>query len=578
MMSEPEDEGAEVPITPSILTAVLFEEGADEPLEEFTLCHLRFSIASEECFCHVIPITVQNGRLLVAVPSSAWHRTVARRYLPANGLSKFVSVAVAVDKRGDEPPALDTVKVWVGYLNDELIACGEVGGSDEPGVASFGDDLNVEVRPSVEALFAVANEQFGFFTAPSAGGEEDLSPIHGRIAQLEAGVEDIRKTLAALPAQLASFGGVAPLPPKDIRPGEARGLSARGATPKKAAVQPDLKGLDPGVVTAARQAGVPEDQLRKLSALLVKPNQMQDFVQPSGRKRNVLSESEAEEDEDVEADGEVGGAETGNTAPIEKAVLQLSKLVRVMAEKRGPGSKSGFDGIFERIETAGEPSSSSSGGGRSKALAYKKLKAALIEKPDWISSAVEELMNENFSALRQAPGLGAVPCTARGWLEHRSKLLHYPATIRFGWTIAGILDSLRNDKVSEAKARAYLALIAIDQSSIDSGSWALAQEVLLEAPAPFSSFAGRKAVDVNEQVASRLLDDRMLDLFLWRLKDKDAYLESRRRLNAGRPKPPPADQPGRDQAPKGNPKGAPKGKAKTKPRHEGPNEEPHVDQ
>ena len=221
---------------------------------------------------------MQYGKLLVAVPASAWHRTVARRYLPTNGLSKFVSVAVAVDKNVEDPPAFETVKVWVGYLSDELAAGGEVGGSDEPGAASFGDDLGAEVRPSVEALFAVANEQYGFFTAQSAGCDGEESPLQGRIAILEAGVEDIRKTLAALPGQLASLGVATTLPPKDIRPGEARGLSARGATPKKAATKSDLSGLDPGVVTAARQAGVPEDQLRKLSALLRKPNQMQDFV------------------------------------------------------------------------------------------------------------------------------------------------------------------------------------------------------------------------------------------------------------------------------------------------------------
>ena len=132
--------------------------------------------------------------------------------------------------------------------------------------------------------------------------------------------------------------------------------------------------------------------------------------------------------------------------------------------------------------------------------------------------------------------------------------------------------------MSEAKARCYLALVAIDQSSIDSGSWSLAQEILLEVPAPFNSFAGRRAVDLNEQVASRFLDDRMLDLFLWRLKDKDSYLESRRRLNQSRLKPPPPGPPGREEVPKANPKGAPKVKAKARARNEGPNEEPHGDQ
>ncbi len=451
-----EEDEVQVPHTPSILSSLLFEEGAEEPESEFTLCHLRFSIAGEECFCHVIPITVQSGKLLVAVPSSAWHRTVARRYLPANGLSKVVSVAVAVDRNVEDPPAVDTLKVWVGYLSEDLVAQGEIGVSDEPGAASFGDDLGIEARPAVEALFAVANEQFGFFTAPSIGGDGDVSPLQSRVSNLEAGIEDIRKTLAALPAQLASRGGASTLPPKDIRPGEARGLNARGATPKKASRGTDLKGLDPGVVTAARQAGVPEDQLQKLSVLLAKPNNMKDFVRPQARKSNVLSESEAEDEGEADEEEGAGDENAEASAPIERAVLQLTKLVQNMAKKKSTSGKSGFDGIFERVEVAGEAATSSSGGGRSKAVAFKKLKAALTEEPEWISSVAEELMNEDFATLRQAPGLGAVPCTARGWLEHRSKLLHYPATIRFGWVVSGILDCLRNDRVSEAKARCYL--------------------------------------------------------------------------------------------------------------------------
>ncbi len=433
------------------------------------------------------------------------------------------------------------------------------------------------MKPSVEALFAVANEQFGFFTAPSAGGEDESSPLQNRVAHLESGIEDIRKMLAALPSQISGGGMAAPLPPREARPGEVQKQPQRQSASRRANREAELKGLDPGVVSAARQAGVPEDQLQKLSVLLSKPNAMKDYVRPRGQKVNVLSESEADEEEEQDDEADGGGAYDSGAAPIEKAVLQLTKLVQSMAKKKGASAKTGFDGIFERVELAGEAASSSSGGGRSKAVAFKKLKAALTEKPDWISSVVEELMNDDFATLRQAPGLGAVPCTARGWLEHRSKLLHYPATIRFGWTISGILDCLRSDRVSEAKARCYLALIAVDQSSIDSGSWALAQEITLEPPPPFGSFVGRRPVDLNEQVASRLLDERMLDLFLWRLKDKDAYLESRRRLNQNRPKAGPPGGVVREEAPKANPKGAPKVKAKARGRTEGPNEEPHGD-
>lgn len=84
----------------------------------------------------------------------------------------------------------------------------------------------------------------------------------------------------------------------------------------------------------------------------------------------------------------------------------------------------------------------------------------------------------------------------------------------------------------EMSARCALAVAAIDQSSLDSGSWTLAQEVLLEAPAPFAAFIGRKNPDPVDQPASRLLDERFVELAVWRLKERDSYLESRKRLGA----------------------------------------------
>lgn len=126
-----------------------------------------------------------------------------------------------------------------------------------------------------------------------------------------------------------------------------------------------------------------------------------------------------------------------------------------------------------------------------------------------------------------------------------------------------------------------LGLAALDQSSIDSGSWVLAQEVLFEPPAPFSSFQRHRAVDHAEQVASRLIDDRILEVLLWRLKDRDAYLESRRRLaGAGREReiPKPTGGPVRDPNPKGAPKVKPKPKPKGGQQREGAAEEPHQEQ
>lgn len=47
---------------------------------------------------------------------------------------------------------------------------------------------------------------------------------------------------------------------------------------------------------------------------------------------------------------------------------------------------------------------SSSGGGRSKAAAYAKLKAALQTHPSWIVQSIEQQMDEDFNSFRSQPG------------------------------------------------------------------------------------------------------------------------------------------------------------------------------
>ena len=577
MMAEAEvvaDEDERVPETPTLFNTILFEEGQPEPLDELTLCHLTFvsGEGGEEGFSSVIPITCMNGKLLVAVPQGAWHRSIARRYLPATALSKAVCVEVAADIPGEAPSRSDVLRVWVGYLQKELAVNGVVGPSDEPGCLNFGEDIGRELLPSPQALFEVANDQFGFFSAPEIslpGSVRGGGNLEARMGQLENSLEAIRKSLEAMNPQKA------PVPPLKAAPKPAgrSSVKARGSVPEEGGV------LDPGVVAAGRQAGITEAQLDKLEALVSKPNGMTDRPRARAGRRGALSESEEDDIAEEEA-GDVEVAEAGEGAPVEKAVIQLTKLVSQLSKQRVQSK--GIEGIFDKLDGGGgEAASSTGGGGRSKAVAYKKLKQALQDKPDWLYRSVEDLLEEDFAAVRQAPGLAGVPFTCRGWLEHRSKLQYYPNTIRFGWVLSGILDSLRAGNHGQARARTALALAALDQSSIDAGSWVLAQELLFEPPAPFSSFQRYRGVDHSEQVASRLIDDRILEVLLWRIKDRDAYLESRRRLaGAGREREAPKAGPGPPRDP--NPKGAPKVKPKAKQRggqsREGLAEEPQQEQ
>lgn len=317
------------------------------------------------------------------------------------------------------------------------------------------------------------------------------------------------------------------------------------------------------MASAARDAGITEEQLRKLGSLMMKPNRMVEAARGEGvpRRKTALSESEDEE----EAAEDTAGEDAAGAKPIEKAVLQLTKLMATMAKPSR--KKGGLEGILERIDaggTGGDGGPASSSGGRSKAAAYLKLKEALRSHPSWIYQSIEGQMEEDFSAVRSQPGSTSVVTMSRAWVEHRSRIGHFPSTIRAAWLLAGVRDSLKNQEFDQARARCCLGLAAIDQSAMDQGNWSLAQEFLLELPPPYGSFSNRRPVDPSEHQSTRLVDDRFLEVMMWRLRDRDHFHESKKRLSANqtRIRPPPGGDGGQ---PRGEPKD-PKKKPKPKPR------------
>ena len=124
----------------------------------------------------------------------------------------------------------------------------------------------------------------------------------------------------------------------------------------------------------------------------------------------MLSESGDEIQELAEVEEAEENA-SGGSGAVEKAVLQLTKLVSSMAKSKQ--GKPGLEGILERAEGGGQQdaTSSSQTSNRSKAAAYKKLKAALTGNPDWIWQNVEALMEEDFNVVRSGPGLQQLPTT-----------------------------------------------------------------------------------------------------------------------------------------------------------------------
>ncbi|CAE7868529.1 ANK3 [Symbiodinium sp. KB8] len=162
---------------------------------------------------------------------------------------------------------------------------------------------------------------------------------------------------------------------------------------------------------------------------------------------------------------------------------------------------------------------------------------------------------------------GSRPCAGHGAGLGRDPRAH-TATVRMAWILAGIVHSLAHAEHDESLARALVGLAAIEQLSLDRGSWTLAEPMLLEEPAPLS---GRQMPTGSEQPFTRLLDARTIELLVYQVREVDEYLERRRRLGT-RPGGPPRRPPPRrtrttrkDHGGSEEPRGW-RGKAKAKPK------------
>ena len=127
-----------------------------------------------------------------------------------------------------------------------------------------------------------------------------------------------------------------------------------------------------------------------------------------------------------------------------------------------------------------------------------------------------------------------------------------------------MIDCLISGKVAEARARADLLLLQLDQVAADRGSWQLASLLSLEAMPPFATLAGHHPPDtaMGEQPFSKLLDHRWSEVALAQLKETDEYLEKRKKLQRGGKK---------DDQVSGEDSASPKRKAKARPPRKGEN-------
>ena len=570
---------------PEEVAQALVVQGLGEVNYHYEPASFSFVEGDVEKSLYIIPIVELDGKLLVALPAEAWDRTVARRLVPRSTLGRAIKVVVVCSAVTDRevPLEQEDTQLWLGFLDKNFVSQLKIARIQEPiaDVYRLQGETDVLLLPYARSLVEAADEQFAFVSAMSGSpGEEELPPVGGGSA-VEARMERMEKMVFGLQKNMENFLA--------LRQGDSQSLPAKSKSQRKAAggLEADerssragpaqIAGLDPSVVAAARKAGVGEAELLRLGSMVSKSHKLGDAP---GTSRKPIMAADSEEEDEVESE-EVPEEEEelvedrqnsmGNHS-MQKAVMKLTRIVDSLAAQKKPR---GLDALLDGADAESQdPSSSSSG--KSKAALYKKLRRSLLEDPKYVFQTIEHLMDEDFQLLRMAPGVPVLSLiSTRVWMEYRSRLLHYPTTLRYVWAIAGIHDCLRQGRSDEARARCALMMAAADQTSLDGGNWLLSQEILLEEPPPFASFQGKKLPETWDQAASKLLDERWQDVLMWKVRSKDSYFESRKRLSQG--KGGKGDHPKRDEAdcpqPKKGAKGG-KGQTKSESKKKGAEEEP----
>ena len=150
------------------------------------------------------------------------------------------------------------------------------------------------------------------------------------------------------------------------------------------------------------------------------------------------------------------GKGAGAADPIATAVLQLTKLMTDMQKEKKVRKAKSLDAILDRAESGYAKDSASSA--RSKSAALLSLQKLLKTDPKMIYTSIEQRLQEDWELSSLQPGQTAHTISARGWIEHRSRIQLYPSTVRAAWCLGGAWDCLRANRVDEARARIALSV------------------------------------------------------------------------------------------------------------------------
>ena len=496
-------------------------------------------------------------KALVAVPQSAWHRTLSRRVLPPTALLKATLVEVTCARKSALDQLLEgqTIKVWIGFLGPEFIDHVQTHLGFFEAAHYFDDDEEDPMLPYAPALIEVAQEHFAFFSANEEEAVEEQEeppelipdesgsvPIEHRLLRLEQslanlakGVETMLKEKTPKPKATSKAKAV-PANPKAKSNATVRAPALR-KTKKNSEVggadaSASYPSLDPGVVAAALQAGVPKENLEEMEKLIGQ-NSKAAVVKDLNKVRLQDPLSEDEDATEMEMQKEDGAGSGAHADPVAQSLSKLTSIIQVLTDDRKKKDKSKLE---EALDSVGASSTDSLGigSGKKNAAARRALRATFEDHPEEIHRMIERLMYEDLQSQTLGPNQQPVGLNARSWVEFRSRIGNFKASAYAAWSAAGILDAMIAGNIPKARARTCLLLLMLDQASVDRGNWSMCGELSLEPGPPFASLSVHQGPSLQdgEQPFSKLLDPRIAEVILGHMKDQDDYLLRRR--NVGR--------------------------------------------
>ena len=111
--------------------------------------------------------------------------------------------------------------------------------------------------------------------------------------------------------------------------------------------------------------------------------------------------------------------------PVSNVLVQLTAIVGQLTKKKG-------DSLDEAMDSLGASGllDQPAGLARKHTALIAALKKSFKENPKKLWEIIEGNMADEFDLRTSQPNIPGLSFTARGWAEHRSRIMGYPRTVR----------------------------------------------------------------------------------------------------------------------------------------------------